>query len=182
MIYLWGLRLSQSPALVAQEAQFLQRSVQALMSNIGNADSSRRIHVMQAEVLLAQYFFCQGRYLEGQYHANAVISLAISINLHRIRSSNGIATNVTPGNVRPMRSMVGISSAVELAVPRDATEERERINLFWTIFNMDHCWSVAMGVPPLLSDDGTHDTQIDTPWPLDFEMVRFNSILSYIDF
>lgn len=177
IIYLWGLRLSQSPSLLAHEALFLQRSIQALMSSLGGSDARRRVQAMQAEVMLAQYFFCGGRYLEGQYHANAVISQAIATGLHRIRSST--APSLSVGS---LGNMMGFGRVTEIAAPRDAIEERERITLFWTIFNMDHGWCVAMGVPPQLNDDGTVDTQIDTPWPLDFEQVSlaFNDSLSCI--
>ncbi len=53
---------------------------------------------MQAELLLAIYFFCLGRYLEGRYHANAAVSLAVSCGLHRIKPELLFAT---PGQAVP---------------------------------------------------------------------------------
>lgn len=127
---------------------------------------------MQAEVLLSQYFFCLGRFLEGRYHANAAVSLVISCGLHKIRpeasephpvaSQMGAAVNL------------GFSSNVsgglfELSIPIDSVDLGERINIFWSVYNIDKCWSVAVNSPSILVDDAALGTQIDTPWPLDVE-------------
>ena len=67
-------------------------------------------------------------------------------------------------------------SDVESSFPRDATEEGERINAFWTVFVLDRCWSVWMQSPSVLIDETSASTQVDTPWPLDligYEQVWF---------
>jgi hypothetical protein len=64
-----------------------------------------------------------------------------------------------------MSGMIGAESLFELAPPRDTIEEGERISIFWSVFNMDRCWSVATGTPTMLYDDENPNTRIDTPWP-----------------
>ncbi|KAJ7187917.1 hypothetical protein C8R46DRAFT_1241356 [Mycena filopes] len=60
-ILLFGIHLSGAPALHAREPVFLERA------NI------------QAEVLLAQYFLRQGRFVEAMHRINSAASLAIGI-------------------------------------------------------------------------------------------------------
>lgn len=166
-IYVWALRLSHCPDSVQLEPRFLARAISALTDALGDFDARTRTHALQAEVLLAQYFFCLGRFLEGRYHANAAVSLALSCDLHAIRAAGGAPAGLA--------SLVGIHGIFDLAAPRDVIEEGERVNAFWAVFNIDRCWSFAVGSPPILCDDAALGTQIDTPWPLemeDYELVR----------
>ncbi len=117
---------------------------------------------MQAEVLLANYFFNANRQLEGVYHTNAAVSIAMASKLHTIRSAG--------------RSRSGDSSTYRLPPPADALEEGERINGFWTVFTLDRCWAIASGSPPAFTDDEATGTQIDTPWPMDLPMYQSVSI------
>lgn len=128
------------------------------------------LHVMQAEVLIAQFFFTHGRILEGRYHANAAVSLAVSYGFHRISLSSCEASS---GSDR-----LGGSSSLGLlnqTLPpvKTCVEFGERVNVFWAVYNIDRCWTVV-GNPCIMSDDPAHGTQIDTPWPWDmheYEMV-----------
>ncbi|KAH8112455.1 hypothetical protein DFH11DRAFT_1785696 [Phellopilus nigrolimitatus] len=156
VVYLWALRLSNSPDLMQHENLYLQRAIlalqDALSSGGGNLDGSaiaqRRMHAMQAEILLAQYFFSLGRLLEGRYHANAAVTLSVSCGLHRISRSPGPAfSRISFGSSANLGT-----GLFELAAPRDALE-------------LDRCWSVALGAPCVLADDGVLGTQINTPWP-----------------
>ena len=131
---------------------------------------------MSAEVLLAQYFFTLGRTLEGRYHANAAVSLAVSYGFHRISVNPGMESSQSP-----QFNMSTTLSFLAQALPPAKTwvEFGERVNTFWSVYNIDRCWSVV-GNPCIMSDDPTHGTQIDTPWPLDmhdYEMVRISSKL-----
>lgn len=123
----------------------------------------RRIHAIQAEVLLAQYFYSLGRFLEGQYHANAAVSLALSSGLHRIYPRPTSTASASDNN----SSSSSGSGLFDLTPPRDAIELGERVNVFWAVFTIDRCWAAAIGVPSLLSDSTS--ARIDTPWPLDTE-------------
>ena len=133
----------------------------------------RRIHAIQAEVLLSQYFYTLGRFLEGQYHANAAVSLALSSGLHRIhpRSTSASGADVVDTALVPRGGNTGL---FDLSSPQDAIELGERINVFWAVFTIDKCWAAAMNVPSLIGDSRSsvstaQHARIDTPWPLDTE-------------
>lgn len=154
----------------------LSRAIAGFTDALGSAEPQKHIQALQAEVLLALYFFCVGRFLEGKYHANAAVSLALSCGLDRIRSgeiSDNAQAPVMSSSTPLGSGILGTSSAFNLAPSRDTVEEGERINTFWAVFNLDRCWSVATGSQTMLYDDT--NLGIDTPWPLDME--RYEQVL-----
>jgi len=164
-VYLWGLHLSHSDTLREREPTFLSRAVQHTSNALSGSHPQQFLHALQAEILLAYYFFGKGRFLEGKYHSSAAASLAVSGGLNKIRSA---------GDSSSTASFVD-NRSVALPPPRDAVEEGERINGFWTALVLDKCWSVALGSPSNFTDDNVLGTRIDTPWPLDgsaYEQVR----------
>lgn len=162
VIYLLGAKFSSNAQMLAQEQAYLTRALQGLPTALPE-DPRSAIYVMQAEVLLANYFFNANRQLEGVYHTNAAVSIAMASKLHTIRSSG--------------RSRSGDSSTYRLPPPADALEEGERINGFWTVFTLDRCWAIASGSTPAFTDDEATGTQIDTPWPMDLSMYQSVSTL-----
>ena len=165
VIYLIGAKFSNIPQMLAQEQAYLTRALQGLPTALPE-DPRSAIYVMQAEVLLANYFFNSNRQLEGVYHTNAAVSIAMASKLHIIRSAG--------------RSRSNESSTYRLPPPTDALEEGERINGFWTVFVMDRCWAVASGSTPAFTDDEAAGTQIDTPWPM--ELSRYQSVSAALIF
>nr|QIE48477.1 hypothetical protein [Trametes gibbosa] len=153
VIYLFGARLSSNPQVKAQEQAYLTRALQHLPTALPE-DPRGAIYVMQAEVLLANYFFDNDRKLEGVYHTNAAVSIAMASKLHMIRSARRSRTAAD-------------TTAYRLPPPADLLEEGERINGFWTVFILDRCWAVATGSAPAFTDDESTGTQIDTPWPME---------------
>jgi hypothetical protein len=156
-VYLWGLHLSSNNGFREHESTFLSRALQYTSNALSSSHPKKCLHALQAEILLAYYFFRNGRFLEGKYHASAAASLVLSGGLNRIRSSQTSSST---------RSFVG-NKYPSLPPPRDAVEEGERINGFWAAFVLDKCWSVALGSPSNFTDDETIGTRIDAPWPLD---------------
>ena len=81
-VCLWGCRLARNAALSTYEPGLLSRAVHLLSGSLFLANTEARGHgiigVIQAEVLLSNYFFSLGRFLEGRYHCSAAASLAIS--------------------------------------------------------------------------------------------------------
>ncbi|KAL5490690.1 hypothetical protein ACEPAI_5524 [Sanghuangporus weigelae] len=61
------------------------------------------------------------------------------------------------------------SPAVLLPPARSALEHAERVALFWHVFFIDRCWSVATGLPSSLPDDEHPQLKISTVWPWDVE-------------
>ncbi|KAI0653295.1 hypothetical protein C8Q70DRAFT_1093661 [Cubamyces menziesii] len=158
VIYLIGAKLSNNPQVQAQEQAYLTRALQHLPTALPE-DPRGAIYVMQAEVILANYFFNNKRQLEGVYHTNAAVSIAMAAKLHMIRSARRSRTAADPSTYR-------------LPAPVDTLEEGERINGFWTVFILDRCWAVASGSAPAFTDDESNGTQIDTPWPMDLVMYQ----------
>ncbi|KAL1949573.1 hypothetical protein VTO73DRAFT_8454 [Trametes versicolor] len=159
-VYLWGAHLSTSNALRAYEPIFQTRVTNALSSALRESQYSV-INLIQAEVLVANYFFTMSRFLEGRYHCSAAVALALSCRLQKMRSSadHGIGrmgTQVREYNLPP---------------PRDAIEEGERMRGFWYVYAMDKSWAVAMGSPSHFN--GAAQSGLDTPWPL--EMAQYEA-------
>lgn len=156
-VYLVGIHLSTTEALRTHEAIFLTRALRFTSNALSGSHPHKIIHALQAEILLANYFFRTGRLLEGKYHCSAAASLAISCELDKIRSSRS--------SFSPPESAC-VPKPFNLAPPQDTIEEGERIHAFWAIFILDKCWSVALGSPSHFTDSEALGTRIDTPWPL----------------
>lgn len=152
VVFLIGAKLSHNPQIQAQENDYRTRALQNLPTAVPE-DPQWAMYVMQAEVLLANYFFNENRQLEGMYHTNAAVSIAMACKLHLIRSTR--------------RSRSSATNNYRLPNPADTLEEGERINGFWTVFILERCWATASGSGPAFTDDEAHGTQVDTPWPMD---------------
>ncbi|KAI0696778.1 hypothetical protein C8T65DRAFT_743467 [Cerioporus squamosus] len=80
-VYLWGSRLSNSTGLRARESYFAHCATQAA-SGTTMAQGATVLYTIQAEVLLANYFFTTGRLLEGRYHTLAAVALVTGSRYH----------------------------------------------------------------------------------------------------
>ncbi|EKM50061.1 uncharacterized protein PHACADRAFT_188424 [Phanerochaete carnosa HHB-10118-sp] len=153
-IYLWGINLSRNPQYTAREPLFLGRALRSVHVALSSAHEQQQntLYVLQAEVLLAYYFFHCDRLLEGKFHASAAVSLAIMCNLHQINAPQG----------------GGFQSAGQafLPPPADPVDEAERIYAWWTTFVLDKSWVVALSAPAMISETQEPGTVIHTPWPL----------------
>ncbi|KAL5514513.1 hypothetical protein ACEPAG_2602 [Sanghuangporus baumii] len=148
-VYVWALRLSSRMELRQREDACLQRAILALQGstlNHGEHAAHHRVEAVQAEVLIALYFLCLGHNFEARYHANAAVALAFSCSLHQVKEAN---ENLT---------------ALSLPPPSDDNERAERIRVFWSVFELDSCWSAELESPRSFTDNPTRGTQIDTPW------------------
>jgi hypothetical protein len=167
--YLLGAHISGDETLIAQEPRLLEQALQqrTLLSSTTTTHRRKVLHTVQTDVLLAQYFFRNCRFFEGWSHCNSATSLANGAGLHQLRSRN-------PRRLRSDLHLVD-DAGLELPRPRDAIEDGERINAFWTVYVMDKCWSVFLGSPASILDINALGSQVDTPWPLDmesYELVR----------
>jgi hypothetical protein len=158
-VYLWGVHLSHSEPLLAQEYTFMTRALQHTATDLLGTHPNNIVHNLQAEVLLAYYFFRIGRFLEAKAHTAAAVSLAIGSGFHRIRSSSLFAAPA-----------IGLSSdaPISLPSPQNSIEEGERINGFWTVFMLHKYITVALEPPSSVCGAlEAPGIQLDTPWPLD---------------
>ncbi|KIY69900.1 hypothetical protein CYLTODRAFT_488502 [Cylindrobasidium torrendii FP15055 ss-10] len=147
-VHLWGIHLGFTGSTQANEQYFLERAVHLAASGLAGA-ARDILHCIQTEVLLANYFYRNARVVEGKYHADTALSLALGSGLHHTRSAS-----------RPS------ATSMQLPPPLDATDEGERINGFWTVIALNGCWyATECGASVQNGLDGVQS--VDTPWPLD---------------
>ncbi|KAJ7264444.1 hypothetical protein B0H12DRAFT_1101779 [Mycena haematopus] len=157
-VNLWAVHLSGSDEFPAYEASYLSRALDTVVSTMAGTHSGNTVlHIIQAEVLLSYYFMRNTRFLEAKYHLSAAVSLVISSELNRIRSTELRGTTFRT-----------------LATPRDAMEECEQISGFWTVLTLDNCFTTADGSPSNISYTDPN-ARIDTPWPLDINSPGLNN-------
>ncbi|KAJ3794902.1 Zn(2)-Cys(6) binuclear cluster domain-containing protein [Lentinula aff. detonsa] len=149
-LYLLGSFLSQpSPDLDTALCRALLHVANALSS----PHPMHILHGIQAEILLAVYFFHTGRLMEGKYHINSAVSLTLSSGYHKLGS--GISTQPE------MRSP---SESVPVVRRDDTILEEEKVQAFWMTFTLANCWGVVGGSMPSMVFE-CHGELIDTPWP-----------------
>ncbi|KAI3619378.1 hypothetical protein WG66_012907, partial [Moniliophthora roreri] len=159
--YLWATHLSTLEELKHYESFFLKRALAGISQGLSGTSSpgtsvSRStdiLSVIQAEYLIAVYYFRNVKILEGKYHMTTAMSLAISAGLHTIRSLES--------------THLGNSAA--LGPPADAIEEGERITAFWAILSLNYCWTAIDSSPSNVVPSMRTGLRIDTPWPEDME-------------
>lgn len=159
VVYLWGVHLSRSDALLLQEHAFLTRAVQHVGTDMIGSHPNRVVHTLQAHILLAYYFFITGRYLEAKCQSGSAVSLALGAGLHKLRSANVTAL--------PTLSVFN-DHAVRLEPHRSAVEEGERINAFWAALTLHKIITVALD-PITICGAMEAPINVDVPWPLDME-------------
>ncbi|TFK31590.1 hypothetical protein BDQ12DRAFT_729417 [Crucibulum laeve] len=153
-VYLWGVHLSPGNIPpVFNEYACLTTALREISTDLSGSHPHKVVQVLQAEILLSHYFLRNGKTVEGVYHANAAASLAISTNLHLIRSSRAasLARPLTPTTM--------------MYPPVDPIEEGERIDAFWTCVILSNYWAVVEPAQSYTFYDAENFV-IDTPWPL----------------
>ncbi|TFY60244.1 hypothetical protein EVJ58_g5273 [Rhodofomes roseus] len=162
-IYLMACYFSRLPHLSELEAYFLKRALAGISEALHQQD--RMVQVLQASSLIAVYFFCQGRVLEGYYHSSTSARLAIDVGLHQIRPTTEWS-DIQSGLGGAGMSAFPTDATFPLPPVKDPVEHAERVAAFWQIFIVDRAWSVATGLPSALPDDDHPRTQIATSWPM----------------
>ncbi|KAL0954213.1 hypothetical protein HGRIS_005341 [Hohenbuehelia grisea] len=159
---LWGLRLSrtgvsnspegthQQSVLRQAEEGYLNQALDKLAGMVTSPTISphvRVLHTIQAEILLANYFFDSGRAQEGRHHTSTAVALALGAGLNR---GNG-----------------GVAPPTALPPTMDSIETRERIGAFWAVLMLDNLWSAALETPPNLQLRAStgQGVEVDIPWP-----------------
>lgn len=161
-IFLWGAHLSPSSHPPAREHEYMLRALAETATSLSSEHPQKVLQTIQAEVLLAYYFFRIGHCLEARRHATSAASLTLGAGLHRLRAS-GSAENV------PIAFMS--TGPIYLPEARDPIEQGERINGFWTVVMLCKILNIVF-VEAVGSVCGIFESpglNIDTPWPLDME-------------
>ncbi|KAF9649177.1 hypothetical protein BDM02DRAFT_3114105 [Thelephora ganbajun] len=141
-VYLSSIALSGNAALTSHEPVFLSRALHYAAQAPSCTHPSTAKHALQAEILIANYFFLRGHVLEGKSHINTAMLISTVHHAHKIRR---------------ISSLEGV----------EVTEQLERVKGFWLAYFFDKSWSIAGGLPSTSPDGLTEETRIDTPWPLE---------------
>jgi hypothetical protein len=112
-------------------------------------EPSHRLHIIQAEVLLSNYFFANQRTLEGGYHANSAYSLAVASGIHNMQTRNPPESKLPP--------------------VLDDIEEGERVNACWAIFTLDRGWAGALGFNSNITCTVGGNVVLTTPMPREID-------------
>lgn len=158
---LWGSHLSPTPttdfAPLSLLPLALHKVSNALLYSEGQTSGQAILGLIQAEVLLANYFYSLGRLTEGKYHSSAAVSLTLGCRLNSV----GCARNPTTPTGISTSSLPDLGSAAA----DNAVQVGERINAFWTVYVLDKMWAVVTDTPPSIGDH----LSVTTPWPLGME-------------
>jgi len=168
-IYLLGAHISNDKTIATEESRYLSQALQQKALSMSRSHPKKILYIIQADILLAQYFFRNCRFFEGWCHLTSAASLANGAGLHQISS----------GTVRPQMQLVD-DAEIRLPAARDIIDEGERINAFWIVFIMDKCWSIVLGCPSSITDVDALGSQVYTPWPLDVEKYELVCVLGVL--
>ncbi|KZS92315.1 hypothetical protein SISNIDRAFT_486840 [Sistotremastrum niveocremeum HHB9708] len=130
------------------------------------------VDVIKTCYLLALHSYINGNVLEGMYHAAAAVSLCLQCRLHQIDWPEDDREGVATGTSRSHELWSHPTVGTPVLPPAPTQSERERrIRVFWQVFYMDRCWSVALGTSVLFTNGNSSnqmanlDMEITTPWP-----------------
>ena len=125
-----------------------------------NESNPRRLlHSVQAEVLLAYYFYRKGILIEAKNHAAAAASFVTASGMQSLLS---VAK-------QPLRELEVLEDGKASYLPpaRNIPETGELINGFWAVYNVaNQLASVSATADCTAIFDAPH-LLIDCPWPLD---------------
>ncbi|PPQ70413.1 hypothetical protein CVT26_013830 [Gymnopilus dilepis] len=142
-IYLMGSFFARTPVL---EKQFLEQSLQDVSRSLHNQD--QLMDVIQALCLLAQYFFFQGRSIEGNAHLKNAKQIAMRFGLNQITYSTFDFS--------------------------DSPDEKAAI--FWQMFIVDNLWSSSNDCCEIVPNLESPCRYITTPLPV-LEGVEMESVI-----
>ncbi|ESK84672.1 Zn(2)-Cys(6)binuclear cluster domain-containing protein [Moniliophthora roreri MCA 2997] len=148
--YLMGAYFNLDAKVSAQQPNLLTQALYDATQGLSVDHPHRTLHLIQAEVILGQYFLLNGRLTEARYHTCTAISLVLGASFHKIRAKELL---LTPGldNLPP---------------PVDSLEEVERVNALWTVLIINHCWTAAHDAASNIAYERS-ESRVDAPWPLD---------------
>ncbi|KAJ6595537.1 hypothetical protein DFH09DRAFT_1357492 [Mycena vulgaris] len=123
------------------ENMFRERTLSALPTSLSGVHPRKTLHVLQAQVLLANYFFAGGKYIQGMHHTTVAVSLIVGSGLHKLRSDDGCL----------------------LWERVDPIEQRELRDACWATFTLDKAWAAVLGT----QSNWSH--LLEVPWLLEPE-------------
>ncbi|KAE9405723.1 hypothetical protein BT96DRAFT_315909 [Gymnopus androsaceus JB14] len=171
-VYHIGFYLSNHPSKGSDmSCVYISRALLHVANLLCSSHPFRILHGIQAEVLLSMYFFRTGRIMEGKYHMNSAVSLAMCSGFHKLGSREATVGSLHMDDLAVSQPQVELvaslaSSSSDSMSPIDVVYEGEKIDAFWMTFALANCWSVSMGSVSSMVFE-CNGSNVDTPWPLD---------------
>ena len=153
-VCLCSVALSGDEALTPHEPILLSRALYYATQVSFCAHPSSVKHALQAEILIANYFFLRGLVPEGKSHIDAAMLIVTVHRAHKIHQISG-------------------------ADGTKVLDQMEWANGFWSAYFFDKSWSIAGGLHSTSPDGLAEEARIDTPWPL--ELQKFKNVGIYFN-
>lgn len=150
-VYLTSVALSGNVTLTAHEPVLLSRALCYATYAPTCTHPSAAKHALQAEILIANYFFLRGHISEGKSHVDTAMLISTVHRAHKIQR---------------VSNLEGVQ----------VIEQRERVKGFWLVYFFDKIWSIAGGSKSMSPDGFTEETRIDAPWPLEPQQYKNVSV------
>ncbi|KIK70580.1 hypothetical protein GYMLUDRAFT_148066 [Collybiopsis luxurians FD-317 M1] len=165
-VYFLGILFSEDPAWKSDSQNYLAQALQHTSDGLSGTHPQKVLHTIQAEVLLANYFFSAGKLLEGRYHITTAMSLCVGSSLNKIRSPEILLLFGSSDGLFPQAG-----SPIEVG---------ERIIAWWITLALDQSWAAALEVN---SYNDAIIAESETPWPLriqDYAQVHAYCLLYWL--
>lgn len=146
-VYLTSVALSGNVTLTAHEPVFLSRALHYASNAPSCTHPSAAKHALQAEILIANYFFLRGHISAGKSHIDTAMLISTVHRAHKIRK---------------VSDLEGVK----------VIEQWERVKGFWLAYFFDKAWSIAGGSKSTSPDGFTEETRVDAPWPLELQQFK----------
>ncbi|KAF9785301.1 hypothetical protein BJ322DRAFT_1108757 [Thelephora terrestris] len=146
-VYLTSIAFSRNATLMSHEPIFLSRALYYASQAPSYPHPSNAKHGLQAEILIANYFFWRGHIQEGKSHINTAMLISLVHRAHKI-------------------------SRIPNPARAEIIDQLERVKGFWSAYLLDKAWSVAGGLPSSSPDGLTEESRIDAPWPLELQQFK----------
>ncbi|KAH7345323.1 hypothetical protein B0J17DRAFT_639414 [Rhizoctonia solani] len=142
--YLLGCFFCMDGSLSSLEPLFVERTRRALEDAIElTQDFSHAIDYLLASGMLALYYYCRGRLLEGYHRAISAVRFAVNHGFHAIKPLSIDALDLQ----NPTHVMA-------------VYDQKDKVCGWWLTFFVDRWGSLLTGLPC-----GIADGDIRTPWP-----------------
>ncbi|KAG9000063.1 hypothetical protein FRB90_011880 [Tulasnella sp. 427] len=161
----FSARLPNNQSLVHHEEHFLKRARQALMESLSYSD--RLMDFLMGSILLTQYLYMRGRWLEGYHVHCGAARFALSCGLHQLPSHIYYS---------PLYNKPVTANVVLLPAPTSGIELGERISTFWMLYMCDKLSSIAAGFVCALPTETDAVDAVETVFPRAMEEYEVNDV------
>ena len=126
-IYFLSAYLVSSDDRQAALASLLPRTLTLVSQSLSSTHPDRTLHTLQVHILLANWFFCEGRIIEGNYQRHAAIALGIGSGIY---DTNRTLENESFEHIHARWACVVIDKCWSVALSSESTTDVPILNGF----------------------------------------------------